>query len=217
MTKLIKWIVWVVWLAPVIYLAAVWNKVPETVPLKYNPAGEAIRFGTRTDFLAILAILLVVNVGVYFLLVNIARIDPKKKYRSENIPRMRRIAFAVTIFVSAVTCFIIYTTVDGARKFNPKMIVVPVGLLFMVVGNYIHNIKPNYFAGFRLPWTLENESNWRKTHLLAGKLWFVGGLLVVLTALLLPDNLVLICMFAIIALLTAIPAIYSYRLYKHGG
>lgn len=216
MNKVIKLIVWVVWLAPVAYLAAVWNKIPERVPLKYNAAGEAIRYGSRTEFLLILGLLLVVNIGVYFLLVNINRIDPKKKYRAENLPRMERMAFAISVFLSAVTCFIIYTTVDGATKFHPKMIVVGVGLLFMVVGNYIHNIKPNYFAGFRLPWTLDNEANWRKTHLLAGKLWFVGGLAVVLVALLVPENVALICSLSIIVLLTVIPAIYSYRLYKRG-
>jgi len=89
-----------------------------------------------------------------------------------------------------------------------------VGLLFAVVGNYMYNIKPNYFAGIRLPWTLENEDNWKKTHMLAGKLWFAGGLLVALTALFLPDKIALIFTFSIIILLTIIPTVYSYRLYK---
>ena len=58
-----------------------------------------------------------------------------------------------------------------------------VGLLLCLIGNYMHTIKPNYFAGLRLPWTLNNEDNWRKTHLLAGKLWFVGGLVIAILCL----------------------------------
>jgi len=92
MNKLIKIVIWLVWAVPVVYLAATWNRLPEQVPLKYGLNGEPIRYGTKSELLMILAILLAVNIGVYFLLVNINRIDPKKKYREENLPRMRRLA-----------------------------------------------------------------------------------------------------------------------------
>jgi uncharacterized membrane protein len=78
----------------------------------------------------------------------------------------------------------------------------------------MHNIKPNYFAGFRLPWTLENEDNWRKTHLLGGKLWFVGGLFIAVICLLLPPVASMVAFFTIMFTVVLIPAIYSYRLYK---
>jgi uncharacterized membrane protein len=216
MDKVIKTIIWPIWAGPIIYLAVVWNRVPEKVPLHYNLSGDPDRYGNKTEFLILFAILLVVNIGLYFLLVNMNRVDPKKKYREENLPRLRKLAFAVCIFISAITCFIIYTTIGSSPKFNSKIIVVAVGLLFTVIGNYMYNIKPNYFAGIRLPWTLENENNWKQTHLLGGKLWFAGGLLIALMAILLPENIVLIAIFVIIAILTVIPAVYSYRLYKKG-
>ncbi len=216
MDKLIKTIIWPIWAAPVIYLAAVWNRLPERVPMHYNLSGEPDRFGNKSELLLLLAIMVVVNIGVYLLLVNLTRIDPKKKYREENRPRMRRLAFAVSIFVSAITCFIIYTSLGTSPKFNSKIIVIAVGLLFTVIGNYMYNIKPNYFAGIRLPWTLENENNWKQTHLLGGKLWFAGGLLIAIMAVLLPENIVLAAMFIIITIVTVIPAVYSYRLYKRG-
>ena len=66
----------------------------------------------------------------------------------------------------------------------------------------------------RLPWTLNNEENWKKTHWLAGKTWFAGGLLIVAAALLAPEN-ILIFVFVVIALVTTIiPAVYSYRLHR---
>jgi len=215
MNKLIKITIWLVWAVPVIYLAVAWNWLPEKVPLKYDLHGEPLLYGTKSELLVVMAILVVVNIALYLLLVNIHRVDPKKKYREENLPRMRRLAFAISIFISAITCFIIYSSLGSSPKFNSKIIVIAVGLLFTVMGNYMYNIKPNYFAGFRLPWTLENEDNWKKTHLLAGKLWFAGGLLLSLVALFLPGNIVLIFAFAIIGILTIIPAVYSYRLYKN--
>ena len=43
MTRLIKTLIWPVLLAPVAYLALVWNKIPGTVPMHYNLAGEPDR------------------------------------------------------------------------------------------------------------------------------------------------------------------------------
>ena len=61
------------------------------------------------------------------------------------------------------------------------LIFVIIGLLFAFLGNYFKTIKPNYFIGIKTPWTLENEEVWKKTHLIGGKLWFIGGLLMALT------------------------------------
>jgi len=51
------------------------------------------------------------------------------------------------------------------------------GFAFAGMGIYMPKLKQNYYAGFKLPWTLESEENWNATHRLAGKIWPVGGLL----------------------------------------
>ena len=154
------------------------------------------------------------SVGIYFLLSNIYKIDPKK-YAAENKDRLQRMGFAISIFMSAVCCVIIYSTIKGSIEFGIRYIFAGVGLLFCLIGNYMHNMKPNYFAGLRVPWTLNNEENWRKTHLLAGKLWFAGGLLIAILCVLLPDTLSLIMFFVLTLVLILIPVIYSYRMYKN--
>jgi uncharacterized membrane protein len=75
-------------------------------------------------------------------------------------------------------------------------------------------MKPNYVAGFRLPWTLKNEDNWRRTHHIAGRLWFGGGLLGALLFLLLSFKFAVISVIVLFSILVLWPAIYSYRLYK---
>jgi uncharacterized membrane protein len=78
----------------------------------------------------------------------------------------------------------------------------------------MYNIKPNYFAGIRLPWTLDNDENWRRTHLLGGKLMFGGGLLIAVICLFASFYLSIIILFAILSLIILITCIYSYNLYK---
>jgi uncharacterized membrane protein len=109
---------------------------------------------------------------------------------------------------------IIYTTLHGNIQSNSRFIMAGVGLLFAIIGNYMHTLKPNYFAGFRLPWTLNNDENWRLTHLLGGKLFFAGGLLVAVCSLFLPFIASIIILFAVSITTIVITCVYSFRLYK---
>jgi len=213
MDKFFKKIVWLVIILPVVYLAIVWNKLPEKVAMHFDLKGNVDRFGSKNELILMSSVLIFMNAVVYLILTNIYRIDPKR-YAAENKSRLYRIAFAVCVFISAVLCLIIYSSTQGNIKFSTRLILSGIGLLFAFIGNYMHNLKPNYFAGFRLPWTLENEDNWRKTHLLGGKVWFVGGLVIAVICLLLPPEASMVAFFAIMLVIVFIPAIYSYRLYK---
>ena len=187
MDKILKKIIWVSILAPAAYLAIAWKGLPEKVAMHYDLKGNADRYGNKNELLVMLLILTAVNVLVFLLLTNAYRIDPKKN-AGENKSRFSRIAFAVSVFIAAVLCLIIYSSTHPDTKLNASFLLAGIGLLFAFIGNYMYNIKPNYFAGIRLPWTLENEDNWKKTHLLAGKLWFAGGLLLAVLCLFTPTG-----------------------------
>jgi len=150
---------------------------------------------------------------MYLLLTNIYRIDPKK-YAAENKDRLQRIAFALVVFLSVVQCIVIYIGTQGSLKLNLRFFFALIGLFWAVIGNYMNNLRPNYFAGIRLPWTLENEENWRRTHHLASKLWFGGGLLITVMCIFTSTTVSIIAIFSILLIAVVIPIIYSYRFYK---
>lgn len=214
MKKSAAYWIWTICLVPLIFLAAVWRKLPGRVPMHYNINGEADRYGSKNELLVLIGILFAVNIGTYLLLSNIHRIDPKKKYTAENLPVMKRFAFIITFFMTALSCFIIYTTLHAGSGFNGKFVVVLIGLMIAALGNYMYNIKPNYFAGFRLPWTLESEENWKYTHRLAGRMWFTGGLLLTVLAFFLSEKAGFNVLMVIIAIIVIVPTVYSYRFYK---
>ena len=213
MNKTLNTLILPILAAPLAYLALVWNKLPEKVAIHFNLEGTADDFGSKQELVLMAVILTAVNAGVYLLLNNIYRIDPKRG-AGENKSRLQKIGFAVCVFVSAMLCMIIYTSMHTGKKFNTQFIFAAVGLLFSFIGNYMHTLKPNYFAGLRLPWTLENEDNWRKTHFLAGKLFFAGGLLIAVICLFTPVIFSIIAFFTICTIIVVIPCIYSYKLYK---
>jgi uncharacterized membrane protein len=213
MKSFLKKIVWFVMVVPIIYLAIVWKRLPEKIATHFDFQGNADRYDSKSGFLWFMMIMVVVSVGVYLLITNMYRIDPKK-YASENKERLQKIAFAIVVFMSALGCIFIYTGISGSLKLNLRFFFALMGLFWAVIGNYMNNLKPNYFAGLRLPWTLESEDNWRRTHHLASKLWFATGLLVTVIAIFASTTVSIICMFTLLFFATVIPAVYSYRLYK---
>ena len=213
MKPILKKIIWLIIAAPAVYLAVVWNRLPEKVAIHFDLQGNPDKFGNKSELIIMSVVLIVMNALTYLLLTNIYRIDPKK-YAAENKDRLQSIAMAVAVFLAAVLILIIYSSLQGSIKISMGLIFSGVGLLFAVIGNYMPNLKPNYFAGLRLPWTLENEENWRKTHLLAGKLFFGGGLALALICLFTPPVASIIIFFTVIIVITVIPCVYSYRMYK---
>ena len=67
-------------------------------------------------------------------------------------------------------------------------------------------VKQNYFLGIKLPWTYASEDNWNKTHRFGGKVWVVGGVLILLNMMLKVKYLEVVIMIAMILL----PTVYSY-------
>jgi uncharacterized membrane protein len=213
MNKILNRVVWLIILVPGIYLAFMWSKMPETIPLHFDIKGNADRYGNKKELLVPVIILTVMSLFIYYLFLNIYRIDPKK-YAAENKERLQRMGFAVAVFMSAMNCLIIYSGANGGSRFDIGLVLGGVGLLFSIIGNYMPNMKPNYFAGLRLPWTLENADNWKKTHALAAKIWFAGGLFIAVVCLLTPSIIAFIIFFTVMLAMIIIPTVYSYRLFK---
>jgi len=196
-------------LLPFVYLAYIWNDLPEKVPMHWNINGEVDRFGTKYELLLI-PILLPLLIYILFLVV--PKIDPKKRIKDMG-GKYQSLKAILIIFMSALSLFIMYAAKNDTSH-NPNYIVLIIGLLFIFLGNYFKTIKPNYFIGIKTPWTLEDETIWKKTHKLAGKLWFVGGLLIVFCSLILTKEANFACFAVITVIIVLVPVVYSYLLFR---
>ena len=196
-------------LIPFVYLAYVWNSLPEKVPLHWNIEGEIDRYGEKSE---LILIPLLLPLLIYVLFTIIPKIDPKRKIKNMG-NKYTILKSIMTIFMSALAMIIIYAALNETL-YNPNYIVLLIGILFALLGNYFKTLRANYFIGIKTPWTLENETVWKETHKLAGKLWFAGGLLIVLTSILL-DKKTNFTLFAVITVfITVIPVVYSYIKYQ---
>lgn len=197
--------------APVVYAAYIFPQLPAEVPLHFGADGQPDRYGAKSELWFPILILAGVSLLTYFLVPNVGKIDPKKS--ADRMPEtLQKIGIAVVFFMAGLNFFVLHSTLSGGA--GTKTIAILMGVFFAYLGNLMHSMKPNYFVGIRLPWTLENETNWRKTHQFASKIWVAGGLIVVALSLLLPDRLALPVLIAFVLLMVMIPTIYSFLLYR---
>ena len=118
-----------------------------------------------------------------------------------------------TTFMSVLALFIIYMAKNQSVA-NPNYIFLLMGVLFIIFGNYFKTIKANYFIGIRTPWTLESEIVWKETHKMGGKIWFIGGLLIILSCLIFEKEINAVIFLIITAIMVLVPVVYSYLLFK---
>jgi len=198
---------------PWIYLAYIWNDLPQTVATHFGMNGSPDKYGDKSEVIVIMLVLTVAGMVTYLLLQNLYKIDPKKKYTESTSVVMKKISVVVILLVSFISFFILHSMLHSKITGLP-LLFCGISLFLAYTGNLMHSIKPNYFAGIRLPWTLENEDNWRKTHQLASKVWFAGGILLAILSLLLNTEILIIIFLIIVSVMVAIPVIYSYIIYK---
>lgn len=194
-------------LLPFLYLAYIWNNLPEKIPIHWNGSGKIDRYGEKKE----LVIMLVMLVGItYFIFLIIPKIDPKGKLQNMG-NKLNTLRMVLTVFMSVLAIYILYSAQQ--KNSNPQFLFVIIGLFFSFLGNYFKTVKPNYFIGIKTPWTIENEEVWKKTHLLGGKMWFIGGILMTLTFVL-PNKIQVYTFLGITAIITIVPVIYSYLEFK---
>jgi uncharacterized membrane protein len=195
-------------LTPFVYLAIIWNNLPEKVPVHWNYKGEIDRWG---DKFSLIIILFLLPVLIYVLMTVIPLIDPKNRISLMG-GKFYQLKFILVLFMSLIALLVLYTAKEKSIN-NPNLVFALLGAFFVILGNYFKVIQPNYFIGIRTPWTLENGEVWKATHLFAGKLWVAGGLILVLGGLLLSNTFANAFVFVII-IMALIPVLYSFIKFK---
>ena len=159
---------------PIILLAIVWNQLPEEVPLHWNFQGEVDRYGSKNS---LWLLVLFVNIPIYLLLLFLPKISAKKGSMDLMGNKFYRLRLILQLFMSALAMIIILSTGNLTTWSIETMLAICFAFFLILFGNYMGNIRPNYFVGIRTPWTLENDEVWKQTHHLTGRLWVIGGVL----------------------------------------
>jgi uncharacterized membrane protein len=210
------WLVALLIIAPFIYGALIFPNLPSKIPTHFNIEGKADAWGGPSSIFIGPGIMGAVSIFVFVLLSNLKKFDPKK-FDEANDALYKDFAVLMVAFLSILSLIIIYSSTHADQINVGKLLLPLIGLSFAGLGWYMPKFKQNYFVGFKLPWTLENETNWNETHKVAGKLWIYGGLFQAVVTFILPMKFGMIAFMLAIAIMVIIPSVFSYRLFKKGN
>lgn len=149
-------------------------------------------------------IMLVINFISNFTIDN----DPKKANASKRIKIIGK--WTVPI-LSVLMQSSIITNAVGIKISISMYVSIGLGILIMIIGNYLPKCKQNYTVGIKTPWTLNNEEVWNKTHKISGYLWVVGGFIITISSFIGFESI----MFIVLIIIAVAPILYSYILYKN--
>ena len=210
MNKYSKEVVFIILIAiPFMYLAFLWEDLPDKIAIHFDFEGNPDNWTTKN---LIIYLLLALGIGTYLLMLFIPKFDPKKKIEQMG-GKYYSLRLLMTFFMTIISIYILYS--GNGDKVNPSFLIAITGSFDMVFGNYLQTVKPNYFIGIRTPWALENEQTWKKTHRLAGRMWMLAGLVILIISFIIKNNYVLGILFASITfIIVIVPIIYSYTEFK---
>ena len=198
----------IVMLLPILIGILLWDKLPDEMATHFdyegNPNGWTGKgftvFGIPLFLLACQWIAMAVTLQ-----------DPKRKNMSEKLLHLVLWLIPASSLLVVIAC---YGYALGYPTSHASWGGTLIGVLFLVIGNYLPKCRQNYTMGIKLPWTLHDEENWNHTHRMAGYLYMFCGLIMIVNVFLKQSWLMGAVLFAAVF----VPGIYSYLYYrKHGA
>ena len=189
-----------------------YSAFPDSVPVHWGVDGAPDRYGSKFEGAWLMPL---IAIGMYLLFRFLPYIDPKK----DKYQQFAKVYFIFRLIILLMMLVIYLVASANSLGYNVRVevwIPVAVGILFLIMGNYMGKLKPNWFMGIRTPWTLSNDEVWNKTHRLGGKLFILLGLLMIITPLLPYTNIFATLVIPVIVV-SLIPIVYSYVIYRKAG
>ncbi|HET6276490.1 MAG TPA: SdpI family protein [Candidatus Cybelea sp.] len=182
--------------------------LPLRVATHWNLAGEANGYSSRLVAVSLMPVMISF---VWLLMLVLPAISPRGFRLEASAAPFYTSLLAVIAMMLAVHFGILHAQVTGAAPSHAHFLI-PIGLLFVVLGTVMGRLKRNFWIGVRTPWTLASDEVWARTNQLAGTLFVLGGIGTVAASLVGGARApVLLIVVGIVAI---VPIAYSYVLYR---
>lgn len=194
-------------LLPTLVGLLLWNQLPDQVAAHWGVDGQPDGWAGKSMAVFGMPLFLV---AMQWLCVFVTAADPKNKNQTQK-------AFTMVLWIIPAISFLcsgmIYSTALGMEPNVNMLMPIAMGILFMFLGNYLPKCKCNHTIGIKLPWTMNNEENWNATHRFGGKVWVLGGFLMMGCGFL-PGYWSVAGFFVVLMVAAAMPCVYSYLYYR---
>lgn len=195
---------------PIVMGLLLWSRLPEQIPTHFGFHGEPDGWSSKAFAVFGLPLILV---GAHLLCAFGTMLDPKQRNIQD---KMYRLVLWIIPVISILTCGAVYAYALGMAVDIALITELMVGMVFIIVGNYLPKCRQSYTMGIKIPWTLADEDNWNATHRFGGRVWILCG--IAFLALIPLGNISPALggglTLTVIALAILLPTVYSYLHYR---
>lgn len=208
-----KWILGMIILSLIVTVVLM-QFMPDQIPAHYNSAGVVDRMGSKYESLIWPANTAFMG-GFFLLMTAFAKTPSEKKI-------LHIVSIVIELFFVALSVYFMvksirYDPTAAAPDINTdvgRMAGIAIGIVLIVLGNFMPKISRNKLFGLRTTWTLKSDVVWQKSNRFCGICGVVCGLFIVLTAAFLPASAVLIACILLFAAWVVLSVFASYWYFK---
>lgn len=183
--KAMPWWSWLAWILTTLLGCIAYVHLPAQVASHVHPTERPTLFISR-----LMAVLYEPSIMLVILLLwhVLWRIDPKRRNYESFWSTYRYLGGVIVVSIGLTYLTVLGHLLHiGSLRFAPTTY----GFMFILIANVLPRLRPNWWVGFRTPWTLSSEESWHRTHRLGGQLGIPMGILIILLAWVLPTDQVM--------------------------
>jgi uncharacterized membrane protein len=203
---------WVLLAGMLVLTAVSWKTAPDLIPVHWNISGVVDGYLPKAQGLILWPAL---SIALYLGMLFAPRIDPKRRNYAFFTGAYGVIRLSLLAFIAALYC-VTHLVMRGIRISMLTFMPVAIGILFMVMGNFLGKIRPNWLVGIRTPWTLSDPEVWTRTHRVGGWL-FVGTGFITLICAFISGRAALYVLIAASFASTLAVFVYSWAIWRGKG
>ena len=187
-----------------------WGQLPPDarIAIHWGLSGEPDGFAGRASLFFLPGFATVLACVLYAL----PALEPRKVHFLQS-SKFYAVSWGGVMTVLAMAQLSIVLNALDLATFRPRAIILVLGVLFMVLGNYLSKTRSNFMMGVRTPWTLSSELSWRKSNRLAAWIMVAWGFATLVVGFVAVKAFLPVLIAGIVALL-AVPLPYSYFVWR---
>ena len=190
--------------------------MPNVIPTHYGFNGQADQWGSKYETL-ITPILTIVFCAI-IIPISIWANEKGKKQNKDNTKILTATNVGVVVLFNVITYVFLYTSYNKVANvggsFAGRVPIIFVGVLFLVLGNYMPKAKSGMGVGIRTRATRADDEIWTKTQRVGGKSMVIFSLILISVAIMLPIYIAIVVLIVGGLISSLYPTMYANKLYK---
>ena len=222
-----KKIMWAVSFLSLIGTAIAIAFLPESVPMHYDMAGHIDRWGSRYEALIFPIIILLLSL-LWTLL--IGYFERKAQKAAEEKERAGAQSNANVLGIAGVSMAVMFTVMQAFMLYGAyneavaeaaiktvdfgKVCTILMGIVLIVLGYFMTKTRRNHIVGVRIPWSMYNDTTWRKSNRFGAYALMIAGALTILIAVFMKNTVgAMMAMLALVVSAAVVTVIYAHKVY----